>query len=263
MDSGSVRRGFVVAGAFALLACHVERAAERVPHLFRFEGRTLERMFPTPQTLSRVDRDSRGDRLFLFPLGEPGSPVVILRADGSSATKRLPGYVAFLGDNEQFVAWSEGRTAADFRFSSGAIVRRRELLQPDYGGLYYFNASRDGTDIARCATPDVVLARSDLFAHKLFRRNGSLFLCGSVGASRSWACDVFAEDGPLLTKRRRIALGLLVVLDLDPFSGRLLVARVRDDPFPSQWFVFDPNTGTKEAVGKASDFGLFLSVGAR
>jgi hypothetical protein len=183
---------------------------------------------------------------------------VILRSDGSSAVKPIPGYLAFLGDDEQFVLWSEGRAASDFRFPNGSIVKRREFLQPDFSGKYFFNASIDGTYVASCVAPEVVLGTSDLNTRKLFGRNGTLFLCGTVGTSRSWACDLFAENGASLTKGRRIELGALEVLDLDPFSGRLLIARVRDDPFSSQWFVFDPDTGTKKPAGAASDFGLFL-----
>jgi hypothetical protein len=249
----------LVASAFASLACSgVQSASDSVPHLFRFEGRALERMFPAPRTLNRVDRDSRGERLYLFPLGPAGAPVVILRGDGSSAVKQLPGHLAFIGDDEQFVAWSEGPEGNVFRFANGETVKRREVLQPDYSGQYFFNAAQDGTDIARCAAPTVVLVRSDLSARKLFGREGTLFLCGFVDNSRSWACDLFGEDGTRLVKRKRVDLGPFPVLDLDPFSGRLLVARVRDDPFTSQWFVFDPETGAKESAGTASDFGFFL-----
>ena len=259
-----MRWQLLVATAIAPLACSGVQSAGgntggNVPHLFRFEGRALERFFSTRQTLQRVDRDSRGERLYLFPLGDPGAQVVIVRGDGSSAVKQLPGYLAFLGDEEQFVLWSEGHQADVFRFANGATVKRREVLQPDYGGQYFFNASQDGTYIARCAEPDIVLGNSDLSARKLFRREGALCLCGSIGTSRSWACDLFAEEGTRLEKRKRVELGPLPVLDLDPFSGRLLVARVRDDPFTTQWFVFDPDTGTKEGVGTASDFGLFLA----
>jgi len=259
MEPRSAWWWLLLASAFAPLACSgVQSANANAPHLFRFEGRTLERMFPTPHTLNRVDRDSHGERLYLFPLGDAGAPVVIVRGDGSSAVKQLPGHLAFLGDDEQFVVWSEGPSADVFRFANGETVKRREVLQPDYAGDYFFNAAQDGTYIARCATPGVVLVSSDLSARKLFRREGTLFLCGFVGTSRSWACDLFAEDGTRLVKRKRVELGSLPVLDIDPFSGRLLVARVRDDPFTSQWFVFDPETGTKEPAGTASDFGLFL-----
>lgn len=255
-----MRWRLLIVTAIAPLACSgVQSTGGNGPHLFRFEGRALEQMFPTPHAINRLDRDSRGERLYLFPLGPIGAPVVIVRADGSSAVKQLPGHLAFLGDDEQFVVWSEGDQSDVFRFANGATMKRREVLQPDYGGQYFFNASQDGTYIGRCAEPNVVLGNSDLSARKLFRREGTLLLCGSVGTSRSWACDLFAEDGTRVERRKRVELGPLTVLDLDPFSGQLLVARARDDPLTTQWFLFDPDTGTKEAAGTASDFGLFLA----
>lgn len=186
------------------IACGVRSEERLVPHLFRFDGRSLERAFSTPQTLNRVDRDSGGERLYLFPLGSPGAEVVILRADGSSTTKLLPGYVAFLGDDEQFVLWSEGDQADVFRFANGASVKRRHVLRPDYSGEYFFNASAEGTYIARSATPDIVLADSDLLAQRLFRRGGKLLLCGLVADSRAWACDMFNEESAELEKKGRI-----------------------------------------------------------
>lgn len=197
--------------------------------------------------------------MFLFPLGGVGTSVVILRNDGTSASKPLPGQPAFLGDDEQFVMWSEGEQMDAFRFANGSIVKRGDLLQPDYSGKYFFQAAGRTTHVARCSAPEDVLMVSDLNGKKLFRREGSLYLCGEKGTTNEWACDVYQETDARLAKRNRIELGPYPTLDLDPFSGRLLVVRVRDDPFTSEWFVVSPDTGTKEPVGSGADFGLFLA----
>jgi hypothetical protein len=243
-----------------LPAC--ERAVG-ISHLF---GLTVEgearaaREAGLASTWSDLRRNSDGSRLYCF---FPFQKRVLVVSDAGKTALDAPGLVAFLDDDGRFVAWSDDVTVG-FHLAGGNFIGtawskdRSGKFGVDPSGQYFFWAREPRrTIVADIEAPDVVLGESAFEGEAMYYQNGSLYLLGRVfDDSLSFNREIFADVFQFRDRawqrvrsiripRGREAPSPFAVVDMEPWSERVLLIDVRDPPFSSRYYLYDLASGTR------------------
>jgi len=189
-------------------------------------------------------RDSRGSRLYLYqwwgaslPNGGQlrGSGNGVLVIGGGRVIRRLerPARLAYLNDQEQFVAWTDDlKKGVTLRNGTHIDVAPLEgRFGVDWSGQYFFNANvrTHVTQIASIAEPRKILATSDLHPYAIFAGENRIYLCGWNGSSSVSICEIYAlgPQGASLILRKSLQ-NAHEIRDIDVGSGRMLVVSASD-----------------------------------
>lgn len=239
--------------------------AVAIPHLYGFsiEDQTrAARHARLDHTWSELRRNSDGTRLYC--LFTHRKRVLALSSEGK-AVLEAPGLVSYLSDAGTFVAWSDD-IRLGFHLVGGKFVStawsggRSGNFGVEPGGRYFFLAREPRrTVVSTVDEPDTVLADSAFQGENLFHRNGCLYLFGRIHDSQSYQREIFADvfefragawqrTRSIRIPRDREGPSPFRVVDMEPWSERVLLVDVRDGPFPSRYYLYDLASGTRLRV---------------
>ena len=206
-----------------------------------------------------VRRNSSGSRVYLYE-GPKGRGVLIVEGGRVVRQVERPGDVAFLNDDEQFVAWADDFEKGATFGNGGHRDLRGGPFDVDPGGRYFVIGGGYGetSEIAAVAEPARTLARAKLQAQRIFAAENKIYLLGS-GQGGSLVCQTYAvtAESASLIDEQRIAGLAHEVLDMDPTTERIVISG--EGIF--SWQLVELHTGRYKILGLGYKPTLFLQPG--
>ena len=197
--------------------------------------------------IQKVRRNSAGTRLYLYPFSKDAE-ILVVQGGRVVRTLRRPGEVAYLNDEEQFVAWTNDlKKGVNFINGGHRDVPFMGSIDVDPGGQYFVisapktSAVTDAkgpsvvigvgtSQIAAIAHPMRVLATAPLNTERIFQHDNKIYLIGSR-QDDSFVCQTYeiGADSAYLIGEHIISAPTraydMGVYDMDPATKRLLAWR--------------------------------------
>jgi hypothetical protein len=212
-----------------------------------------------------VRRNSSGARLYIYESESAGLGIFII--EGGRVIRKIerPGLVAYLDDNERFVAWTNDlKRGVDLAGGKHLdVVPITGAFGVDWSGKFFFNADspKSITTVGTIANPTQILVTSRMrVPYHIFAGDDALYLCGPAGSEPMSVCEVYhvSSSKATLVQTREIP-DSRDVLDVDPKTGRMLVLEASDF-FPKVRIVHAD--GSKDIpFGIDTTVDLFLQTG--
>jgi hypothetical protein len=222
----------------------------------------------------RISRNSDGTALRF--LNESKRKIIIVTCDGAITVMDSPGYLAWLNDVNQVVAWFDDKS--NVHYANGMSEKRpfSPVHGPDPSGKYFIKERLGSsttplnescnTNIFAIERPDIPLAKVDICGvTKIFYKNNKIFLTGSGYRDNKWQGEeiqVFKEKGNDLEQMDRVVVHsptksdmLFYAVDLNPWDDEMLYIDAHDFPSRSIWYSFNLETHKLNKVGKVPWFG--------
>jgi len=224
----------------------------------------------------RISRNSDGTALRF--LNESKKKIIVVTCDGSITVMDSPGYLAWLNDANQVIAWFDDKGLV--HYANGTSEKRPFSPEhgPDPSGKYFIKERLGSsatplnescyTSIYATERPDIPLAKVDnCGVAKIFYKNNKVFLTGSQYRDGNWQEEeihVFREKGNALEQMDRVVVHspnkskpvmLFYAVDLSPWDDEMLYIDFYDFPSRSIWYSFNLKTHQLNKVGKEPWFG--------
>ena len=221
----------------------------------------------------RISKNSIGTALRF--LNESKRKIVVVTCDGSITVVDSPGYLAWLNDANQVIAWFDEKSRV--HYANGTSEKRpfSPYSGPDPSGRYFIKEFPDlplqprGESCNTCLystdKPNIPLVKVPICAtQRLFYKDSKVFLAGSQYYEGHWQQEmyIFQEKGDTLKQIDRIALqrpdnssATFYAEDLSPWDDEVLYLDVYDFPSRSRWYSFNLKTHQLIEVGKKSFWG--------
>jgi len=271
-----------------------------VPNLFAYERDdllTYIRKAGYPDfRIDEITRNSSGTVLYLHNYYRADNNSVILSVSVSGEIKKLlpPSRRAYLNDQEQFVVWVDD-VKKGLRFESGYF---RDVFPTGYfgvdpSGTFYFIGYTSGveivdnvtvqrgpikylTEISSTDEPAKVLYSTNIKVDNLFIKDNKIYIFArnvrhfkGLGDYEEYEIicrilkkgdSVFELEEEIHIPRSKPSPSPFAVVDLDPWSGNVLIVDVKDMPFSffTSWYLFDLKSKKMTKLGRAKDYGFFL-----
>ena len=172
-----------------------------------------------------VRRNSAGSRVYLYEWPE-GHGVMIVEGGRVVRQIQRPAQLAFLNDDEQFVAWTDDLKKGVTLIDGSHRDLRSGQFDVDPGGNYFVVGGGYGetSEIATIAHPMRTLALAKVGAQRIFANDNKLYVLGFAqdGALVCQTYGVTAESAVLIDEQT-IAGPVHEVLDMDPTTERVVV----------------------------------------
>jgi hypothetical protein len=220
----------------------------------------------------RISRNSDGTALRF--LNENKRKIIVVACDGSITLMDSPGYLAWLNDVNQVIAWFDDRNYV--HYTNGTSEKRPFSPEhgPDPSGKYFIKEMPDLPDVHLnkfCYTniyttdrPDISLAKVDICGvTKIFYNDNKVFLTGHQYLDgNEQEIRIFMERGNALEQVDRAivpsqnkSLMHFYAEDLNPWDDEILYIDFNDFPSRSIWYSFNLKSHKLKKVGKVPWFG--------
>lgn len=276
---------WALAAMILCLALGCGASKPQAPHLVTFDEERIAVLVKkagiTGDQWLHVGRNGSGSAVIVTLVDPVTHRAIAVRArtGGRVEVVRGPSRFMALDDRGEVIA-SFDSLRDGVRFSNGEVVAiaPHGTFSVAPGGEYFLVEVRAGvTEIRRTATPSAAIASAPVRGEKLFEKGGKLYLFsrslqGTPGTGNlvenGIECRVFqvttegakAED-TIFIARPTARSSPFGVVDVDPWSDRVLLADLRDPPFSfmSSWYLFDLGTRKMSRLKRMSGFAFFLS----
>jgi hypothetical protein len=222
----------------------------------------------------RIGRNSDGTALRF--LNESKRKIIVAACDGSVTIMDSPGYLAWLNDMNQVVAWFDDKS--NVHYANGMSEKRpfSPVHGPDPSGKYFIKEPPDlsrlplsescYTSIFSIKKPNMPLVKVNICgATKIFYKDGKVFFTGSKyrdGNLEEKEMYIFKEKGNTLEQIEKIMVPkpdtsvlYFYAEDLSPWDDEALYLDAHDFPTRSIWYSFNLKTHKLNKVGKVPWFG--------
>jgi hypothetical protein len=211
----------------------------------------------------QVRRNSTGSRVYIYQRG-PGRGLIVVEGGRVVRQMQRPGDLAFLNDDEQFVAWTDDLKAGVSFLNGIHLNSHGGLFDVDYGGHYFVIGSGNGetSEIGKVEDPTHPLAVARIEPLRIFAGYEYVYLVGWA-RDRSLICQTYAvRDGRLaFVNERTVAKPFSDLLDMDPATERIIVTETVVAYAVSVSYVVQLNTGQREFLGLGYRPTLLLQPG--
>lgn len=222
----------------------------------------------------RISRNSNGTALRF--LNERKKKIVVVTCDGSITLIDSPGYLAWLNDANQVIAWFDEKSRV--HYANGTSEKRpfSPYSGPDPSGKYFIKQTPDSsilplsescnTIIYSTEKPNIPLIEVDICgAQKIFYKDSKIYLTGNQYHDGKWQEEVmyiFQEKENTLEQVDRLIVhrpskspAPFYAEDLSPWDNEALYLDVYDFPSRSRWYSFNLKTRQLIEVGKVPFWG--------